>query len=425
MSGTISVCLICTFYPPASFGGDAVHAQRLARGLALRGHRVRVLHNPAAHVLLGGMADAGADSEDHGVEVVPVPLGPAARLATAATYLGGQPVLYRRRLQELTAGFDVIQFNNPSLLGGPGALGMGDPTSVRLYTTHEHWLVCPTHTLFRYEREVCVKRTCWRCTASYRRPPQLWRSTDLLRRQLDHVDVLLAPSRFTAGLHREALPGARVEVLPPLGPSFADIRTISRHSLGVRTDRPFFLFAGRLESIKGIDRLARAFSAVRGADLLVVGAGSLAGELRQLAANNPSIQLWGRRNHDEVLALAGLARAVIVPSAGYETFGMSAIEAMVVGTPVVVRALGPLPELVEAGGGIAVADDGDMAQAMQQLVDRPESARRLGEEARAFATSTFSDEAIFRRYFEIIADVAARRGKSVLSERSSAASRAE
>ena len=49
--------------------------------------------------------------------------------------------------------FDVVQFNNVSLVGGPGLLSYG-AGAIRLYEAHEHWLVCPTHVLWRHNREV-------------------------------------------------------------------------------------------------------------------------------------------------------------------------------------------------------------------------------------------------------------------------------
>lgn len=408
MSG-LSFCLVSTFYPPSSFGGDAMHVHRLATGLADRGHRVRVVHNPVAHRMLGGTAGAPAGIEHPCVEVVSAPVGPVATTATMTTYLTGAPFGYRRHLERLAAGFDVVHFTNPSLLGGPGALDLGGTGAVRLYTAAEHWLVCPTHTLFRYGREVCTTRTCWRCSLSYRRPPQPWRSTGLLGRRLAHLDALIVPSRFSAELHRQAFPGARIEVLPLLGPTPEALEAAASSTPAVA---PYFLFAGRLEAIKGPVPLVRAFARVSGAELVVVGGGSQAGEVARLAGTIPGVRLLGVRPNAEVLALARGARAVVVPSAGYETYGIAAVEAMAMGTPAVVRALGPLPELVEDGGGVAVADDDALADALQELVDDPERAERLGRRAREVATGRLGQAWYFERYLALVADLAAGRGRA-------------
>ncbi|MGI8807270.1 MAG: glycosyltransferase [Acidimicrobiales bacterium] len=411
-AGTLSFCLVTTFYPPASFGGDAVHVQRVAHGLAVRGHRVRVVHNPGAYHMLGGRT-AGAVTKTHpGVEVVPLPQGPLAPGATTATYLTGRPVGYHRRLMELTEGFDVVHVHNPSLLGGPRAFELGDADALRLYTALEHWLLCPTHVLFRYGKEVCEKRTCWRCTVSYRRPPQLWRSTSLLGDAVRHLDALIAPSRFTSDLHAAAFPGIRVETLPllfwPDDPPPTERRP--------RSDRPLFVFAGRLEPIKGADRLVRSFARVRGADLVVAGSGSQAEELARLAAGNPAIRLVGRLPHESVIDLIRSAAAVVVPSVGYETFGGIAVECMALGTPAVVRALGPLPELIEDGGGLAFADDDQLVDVLQSLVDDPGLRRRLADAAPA-CERRFGTTAYFSRYYGILAEAATRRDLDDLAAR--------
>ena len=37
-------------------------------------------------------------------------------------------------------------------------------TALKVYTTHEHWLVCPMHVLWRFDRELCERPDCLRCT---------------------------------------------------------------------------------------------------------------------------------------------------------------------------------------------------------------------------------------------------------------------
>ncbi len=426
MPEPLTFCLITTFYPPANFGGDGIHVQRLAHGLAARGHRVRILHNPTAYQLLGGrLPTANVSvpdlSVDGPVEVVALPGGGSARASTLATYLTGRPVGYADRLARLSGDADVVHFHNPSLLGGAGGLGAGRPDAIRLYTTHEHWLLCPTHVLFRYNREVCTRRTCVRCTIRHGRPPQGWRAGRLLADGVGGLDALLSPSRYTAALHRREFPSARVEVLPlpvPL-PVLADRRS------GPPAQRPFVLYAGRLEPIKGVDRLVRLFRSVTGADLLVVGEGSQRPQLEELAAEDPDVRLLGSLPHGEVLSLAASARVVVVPSVGLETFGGVGLEAMSLGTPIVVRALGPLPELIEGGGGIAAHDDDALAAALQQLVDDEALARKLGEEARAVARDHNSEAGFFRTYFNLIADVATGKAQPITAARALLAAEAE
>ena len=407
----LSFCLVTTFYPPSSFGGDGAHVARLARGLADRGHRVRVVHNPAAFRMLaprGTSVDAPADGA---IEVV---AAPAESVGTIATQLTGRPLGYRRAMRELLDGFDVVHFHNPSLLGGPGAFGAGD--GIRVYTTHEHWLVCPTHVLFRYQREVCTTRTCVRCQLRYGRPPQLWRWGSVLERGVDQLHALLSPSRFTADIHRRHFPRTRVEVLPLPAPEIRDVGAAAPPAT-----RPYFLYAGRLEPVKGVDRLVSAFPGVRGADLVIAGEGSTADRLRDLARGCDAIRFVGLRTPDEVLALCRDALAVVVPSSGYETFGGVAIEAMAMGTPAVVRDLGPLPELVEGGGGLTFADDDDLVDVLQRLVDDPTLGPALGRRATQVVAERYSPERFFARYFEILEDLAAVAGLDPVRRRVAAA----
>jgi hypothetical protein len=68
---------------------------------------------------------------------------------------------------------------------------------------HEHWLVCPTHVLWRYNRELCTGKKCVRCQLVYGRPPQTWRMTGLMERELHHIHSFIAMSEFSRNKHRE------------------------------------------------------------------------------------------------------------------------------------------------------------------------------------------------------------------------------
>src|SRR6185436_9209222 len=133
-------CFLTTYYPPFNFGGDGIGVQRLARGLAKRGFDVTVVHDADAYNVLrrGPVLDAAPDP--FGVKVVTlrtsIPL-----ISTLLTQQTGHPIVNGRRLRQVVADgrFDVVNFNNVSLLGGPGLLAYAGE-AVTLYLAHEHWL---------------------------------------------------------------------------------------------------------------------------------------------------------------------------------------------------------------------------------------------------------------------------------------------
>jgi glycosyltransferase involved in cell wall biosynthesis len=402
---------VSTFFPPEGFGGDAVQVHRLATGLAARGHDVRVVHSPDAFAAGQGGPTEGLSVE--GLDVTPLAIG---RRGLLASYLTGRPLGFKTQLRELVQGADIVHFHNPSLIGGPGALFVPQGPLIA-YTAHEHWLVCPTHVLFRYGREPCEHRTCIRCTLQHRRPPQLWRSTSLLERAIEQVDVLFAPSRFTADRHRGRYPHAPIEVLrhPPPAPGGV------AHTPHATSRRPYVLFAGRLEPIKGAAWLVDALRDTPEVDVVIAGDGTQAAAVEEASRGAAHIRLVGKVAHDEVLRLAAGAMALVIPSVGYESAGAVGLEAMAMGTPLLVRDLGALPELVEDGGGLVFADAAGLRAAVHQLVDDATLARRLGAEAASIADPIAGDVVFFARYFELLAAAAARTNRDDLAQRLSAA----
>ena len=151
------VCMVTTFYPPWSFGGDAVAVRGLAHALADEGVEVTVVHcADSYHVLAGGPPQHEQESHP-GVRVVPLS-GRVPIASPALTYLTGRPGLKARRLrEEIDSGrFDVTHFHNVSLFG-PAVLGIG--SGVRVLTLHDHWLVCSMHVLWQDNPESAKHRT--------------------------------------------------------------------------------------------------------------------------------------------------------------------------------------------------------------------------------------------------------------------------
>ncbi len=402
-------CMLTTFYPPWSFGGDAVHVRRLSQALTRRGHDVTVIHSLGGYRALGGRAPAARD-RDGAVRLVAID-APSRALASALTHVSGRPALFRRQLRRaLDRPFDVLHFHNPSLLGGPALLSMGQ--GLRVYTLHEQWLVCPTHVLFRYQREICVKRHCLTCQLAYRRPPQLWRATGLLDREVASLDALIAPSRTSAELHQRFSDMVRIEQIPHFVESID-----AKLPTGPDRDGGYFLCVGRLEPVKGFARAIDAFAG-RTERLVIVGTGTLERALRRRAAGLPNVQFGGYLDQAELAELYRGARAVIVPSAGHEAFGLVAVEAFSHGTPVIVPRFGALRELVEeSGGGLTYGNDRELGEAVSQLATDDSVRAALGARGQKAAQQRWSEEAHLERYFALIAELATARGNRELAAR--------
>ncbi len=409
--GPLRVAMITTFYPPYSFGGDAIAIQRLARALARRDCRVTVIHDVDAYNTLhpGPEPDPSPERSD-GVDVVSLKsgLGPISPLLTQQF---GRPIACGGRIRRvLTEGaFDVVHFNNVSLVGGPGVLSAGE--GIKVYEAHEHWLVCPTHVLWRFNRELCTERACVRCVLSYKRPPQLWRQTGYLERQLAEVDLFIAKSEFSRRKHAEFGFDHQMKVLPYFLRDVPDDPPPAR-PVEAPHDRPYFLFVGRLERIKGLDDVIPMFERYPDADLLVAGDGTHEDALKRLAAGCDRVHFLGRTSPETLERYYRHAIALVVPSICFETFGIILIEAFRQRTPVITRRIGPFPEIVKAcGGGELFDTPEELVASMRRLQHEPGYREDLARRALEGFRERWSESAVVPRYLDLVGQAAETSGQ--------------
>jgi hypothetical protein len=88
-------CMITTFYPPYTFGGDGIFVHRLSNELARRGHQVDVIHCVDAYRLLAGGEPRGDYSDHPNVNVHGLKSG-FGFLSPLATHQTGTPFLNER-----------------------------------------------------------------------------------------------------------------------------------------------------------------------------------------------------------------------------------------------------------------------------------------------------------------------------------------
>jgi glycogen synthase len=200
-------------------------------------------------------------------------------------------------------------------------------------------------------------------------------------RASDHV-VFVSPCERDEAVARMPDLAGRCSVLPNgLQPTATPPTPRSPHEGPI-------VFAGRFTRVKGITLFAeivRRLAATRPYRFVLAGghadvAGqAIATELRERYSGACQVVGWLRRR--AVDALFARARLVLVPSQ-YEPFGMTALEAMDMGVPVLAAKVGGLPHLVTAESGGQLVDSPDPALWCRSIVDLLRSPRRYRELSR-------------------------------------------
>jgi hypothetical protein len=158
--------MVTTFYPPEA---SATGFSSSSPALIARGHRVSVIASRDATARPAAARAGRPRSSRSGLRLE----SPFGFISPLITQLTGRPGIKSRATRDiLDRPFDVVHFHNISLVGGPGVLLLGN-APVRLYTIHEHWLLCPTHVFWKEKNRLCDVKTSFTCQPDQRLPATL------------------------------------------------------------------------------------------------------------------------------------------------------------------------------------------------------------------------------------------------------------
>lgn len=397
-------CMVTTFYPPYHFGGDATFVQALARALISEGHHVEVVHCEDAY-RLRDTEQVAVQAEDDGV-VVHRLRNTFGMLSPLITQQTGKPGVKAAQLRKiLEREFDVVNFHNISLIGGPGVLQMSR-APVTLYTLHEHWLLCPMHIFWKNDQQACDSPQCIRCCIRSGVPPQLWRYTGLIERSLFNVDALVAPSAYTAERHKALGQTPPIHVLP----TFSRLAP-ETNGKAITPERICFLYVGRVTASKGIAILLKEFAGISQYDLLVVGGGDILPTLKRQYVEQRHIQFLGPLSEKQLGPLYQQATALILPSLAPEVFPLSILEAFAHGTPAIVHDAGGSREAIDkTGGGVVYHSREELHDALTLLANDSQLRDTIGQRALEGYKQFYSQESYLERYLHIIQVIATKKG---------------
>jgi glycosyltransferase involved in cell wall biosynthesis len=224
-----------------------------------------------------------------------------------------------------------------------------------------------------------------------------------VERALAAADLVLSVNpRDFAGVRARLRPGAHQRWLPP----FIDTRPFRAAATARRpsNDPPVLLSVGMMrtrDKLASYRVLAEAFARLgdKAWQAVLVGDGPARAEIERLMAPfGTRVRFTGAVPHTELPKIYAAADLYLWPAIN-EAYGMAFLEAQAAGLPVVAGRTGGVPAVVTDGitGRLTpVGDAASFAEAVAQLLDRPDERARLGAAA-ARRVASHHDEAAAAR----------------------------
>lgn len=383
------VCLLTLDFPPFRSSGLTIYAEKVAHGLAARGHAVTVVassHPERDRVDTMRLPD--------NVAVVRVPIGRSDWIG-----FGWQAARY---LRSCGADFDVVHFADIHFsyaYHGPFVASAFQSFRQRL-TSHQGR---PYHTnrrnyLFRLMYYNGVRWTMERSSVQ-RACHIIMPSIATQREFIEHYGV----DRARTTLVYPGIDTRRFNALLAQGEA--------RQRLGLPADMPLLLYVGFSTPRKGVEYLAQALTKMKTqAYLVMVGKWEAHYQERfsdALGNARSRVHIAGYVPDADLPAYFAAADVFVLPTL-LEGFGIPLVEAMAAGLPVVTTTGGSAGEIVgDAGLVVAPGDSAALTSALDRVLTEQSLAHRLRQVGRERARTLFDErrtaaeiEAVYRRVLD-------------------------
>jgi glycosyltransferase involved in cell wall biosynthesis len=167
----------------------------------------------------------------------------------------------------------------------------------------------------------------------------------------------------------------------------------------------YALFVGRLMPEKGIRTLLNAWDLNRvSLPLWIMGNGPLADEVRERAMTRSNVEYFGHQSAPDVFSAMSNARFLICASECVEAFGLTIVESLSRGTPVLAAYSDSVAELVEEGKTglyFASGDADDLATKAAQLASDTSTYSEMRVQCRRTFEERYTDKSNYKLLMEI------------------------
>lgn len=297
---------------------------------------------------------------------------------------------------------DILHVHNYKYLITPSIFQAAKLRGIKtVLTLHNYRLMVPCGNFMTRKGKVCdrcmtknpVNILLRRCTEgslfkSYLHYRLFIKTRDKLHQLTDLVDAYIVLSDFArVKLVQTGVPEDRIHIKPNfVRPLLPNDNVVSKYERAV--------YIGRLSYEKGCLQLIDYWSEIN-YPLYIIGGGPLQGRARLLATTNPNIIFLGDMTNEKVKEFLMQSSFLIFPSIIYETMGLSILEAMSVGIPVIATDLGPRREIVSENiTGLLYNPDNliDFKNKVFWLIENKRIRLEMGAAARRIYSKKYSPE---------------------------------
>jgi len=204
------------------------------------------------------------------------------------------------------------------------------------------------------------------------------------------IDAFVVPSAFTLNkLNQYGIPSAKLHHIP----TFFNLK----YSIPDVKYEPFILFIGRIEKLKGLMTLVKAFENTdRHLKIIGFSFDNYENEIKSyLKDKTHSIDFLGKKEFQEIIPFLSTCLCTIVPSEVYDNFPNVIIESFAFKKAVIATDIGSLPELVknnETGLTFNYGSSEDLTKKIEYMFCNLEEAKRMGENAYQTLLHDYSPE---------------------------------
>lgn len=377
---------------PSSFltdnqaNGDGLAAFEFINRLAERGHKI--------HVAVASM-DIKRKFSDN-ITLYPVNLTSPFCVFKSLEYIVRVKLIFNQLIRQHNV--DIIHQLNP-VNPGLSCLLVNNkiPTVLGLF-----WPNWPELSLIKKSKRSFVQTLLYKLVNYIVKKCDSWQQTKASA-------LLLSTPAAIQQIHQPDICQNKIHILP-YGIDPTDASLVDCHDARIdRNKQLSILYLASINYRKGIFTLLEAFErvilSIPACKLAIAGTGEdlqLVREKIQQMSCSSQITLLGNVPRENVLEVMSQCTVYCLPSYG-EPFGISALEAMSCGKPVVATDAGGLAYLVDNKGGIKVPSKDEIAlsQALIKILNSPQLQQKMGQHNLSLVNNTYSWNKIIERLEKI------------------------